>query len=218
MDSTPRHILLPFYCLGSVTWYKKLLEAGAVYFDLQEPFPRQTCRNRYYIVAANGVSKLIIPLKHPQSKVPFRDIQVSRTEDWQRHHWKTIRSAYGRSPFFEYYADYFAPMYENTSSPWLHDFNRNMLDTTFRLLHIKQPVHYLEATTSILPENDLRPWFEFPWQKYPLTPQTDRHRTLRPYPQVFDARHGFIPDMSILDALFCLGPQALQAVALPREA
>lgn len=212
MNTNAQKIILPFYCLGPVTWYTKLLQADEVYFDLDEPFPRQTRRNRYYIATANGESKLIIPLKHPQSKVPFRDIQVSRTEDWQRHHWKTIRSAYGRSPFFEYYADHFAPLYEDKRSPWLFDFNTAMLHTTLRLLKIQQPVLHLTPEITVPAENDLRNWFEFPWQKHPLTPENDRHLHLKPYPQVFDIKHGFMPDLSMLDLLFCMGPQALQVL------
>ncbi len=53
--------LLATTYFGPVQWYQKLYRAENVVIDADEPFVKQSYRNRCYIAAANGVQALTVP-------------------------------------------------------------------------------------------------------------------------------------------------------------
>src|SRR5688572_763281 len=94
--------LLPF---PRISWWCHVLEVEKVCWDLGEHFEKMSYRNRFIISAANGPLKLSIPLQGGRDqRAAMKDILVSNDQDWQKQHWRTLVSAYNRSPYFEFYA------------------------------------------------------------------------------------------------------------------
>ncbi len=196
--------ILPSLCFAPIQAYSKML-AGNCLFDVHEHYIKQTYRNRYVIAGANGLQTLSVPVEKYEPHTPTGAIKISYREDWQRNHWRSIVSAYKRSPFFEFYEDAFRPFFEMNRYVYLHEFNRATTQTICRTLKLEMPA---EAETYTLPHtNDLREL---------ISPRVaiDKDTSFRPqrYTQVFEERHGFLPNLSVLDLLFCEGPSAVHVL------
>lgn len=147
----------------------------------------------------NGMQELSIPVHLQGNHTPMHEVRISYESRWQQQHWGAIRSAYGQSPFFAFYADYFSPFYDSKKREYLCEYNDAILGLTLRLLKTEKAI---ASTTAFFPytENDLRLKFS-PKKNTPFS-------LSRPYIQVFSDRHGFVPDLSIIDLLCCAGPAA----------
>lgn len=171
-----------------------------------ENFQKGSYRNRCYILGANGLQRLSLPLeKGKNNQLPIQSVELNFNQSWPRQHWQSIQSAYGNAPFFPYYADEIAPLFE-APPPLLWEFNMRFLQTIFRLLQwdktIKITTEYLDSYPEEI--NDLRQ--KITPKNYP--PAANSSSSFTSYPQVFLERHGFIANLSILDLLFCQGPQS----------
>ena len=173
---------------GPVQWYQALNKAEICFIDQHETFQKQTLRNRCIIATANGPQALTVPVKHGTSKL-IRDIRISDHGEWRHLHWNALLSAYGHSPFFEYYADDIHPFFEKRWE-FLFDFNLEIMHTMCQLLDI-------ERTPTPSPS---------PGRGDNAEPSTLH---FKPYYQVFAAKHGFLENLSILDLLFNMGPEAV---------
>ncbi|PPK86681.1 WbqC-like protein [Neolewinella xylanilytica] len=167
------------------------MTAGQWTWEAHENYQKGGWRNRCRIATANGPLLLSVPLeggKHQQ--MPIRDVRISYRTDWQRQHEQSIRSAYGRAPYFEYYADaVLAAATAHTELLW--DYNWLLSTTVIELLSLDVELDTTERFCAGSAGAT-------PFPKPVPTP---------PYPQLFEDRHGFLSQLSILDALFCLGPE-----------
>ena len=102
-------VLLSTTYFGPVQWYQKLHRYDHVWLERMENFQKQTYRNRCIIASPNGALALTIPVTHDEGKTLMRDIRISDHGNWRRLHWNALQTAYGESPFFEYYADELHP-------------------------------------------------------------------------------------------------------------
>lgn len=188
--------------LGPVQQYCKLMQFDEVRIETAENYVKQTYRNRCTIAAAGGPLSLSIPVVKPDTaKCLTRDIRISDHGNWRHLHWNALVSAYGMSPYFEYYEEDFAPFYEKKYE-FLFDFNEELRLTVCRLLDLQPNVAYTET---YLPEveNDFRAIIR------PKHEGADPEFAAKPYYQVFRESHGFIPNLSIADLLFNMGPESL---------
>ena len=144
-------MVLPTTYLGSVEWYRRFLaNPSAVQIEVMESFPKQTYRNRCTISQAIGrkgdeargerreakgweLLTLSVPVKRADSKQLTRDVEISYQQKWQHQHWIALMSAYKRTPYFDYYADFFRPFYEKETK-FLVDFNEGLHETIIRLM------------------------------------------------------------------------------------
>lgn len=194
--------------LAPVQYYAYLYASpeGAVE-DVCEHYRKQTYRNRCYIATPQGPQPLTVPVERGDaSHTAVRDIRLSEHGEWRRQHWTALVSAYERSPFFEYYADDFRPVYER-GYKYLVDFNDALRAVTLSLLGLDRPV--LRSERYLLPSElpsgtpDLREL---------VSPKAGAENDARfrpvPYYQVFSARTGFLPNLSIADLLFNMGPES----------
>ena len=115
----------------SIAWCADMLKADAVLIDDQESYRKMTYRHKYEIATANGRLKLSIPLLNGRNqRIPMGEVQIFNEEDWQQQHFKSIKNAYNRSPFFEYYElelqRLFTVKYDR-----LIDFNKASIDFVF---------------------------------------------------------------------------------------
>ncbi|MTB50287.1 WbqC family protein [Lewinella sp. W8] len=175
------------------SWFLLGASAGAWTWEAQENYQKGGLRNRCHIAGPNGRMPLSVPLeKGKHQKMPIREVRISYRRDWWREHEQSIRTAYGRAPYFEYYAEeVFAAARQRPPTLWA--LNESLTATVCRLLQ-----------WPVVPE---------PSEAFSLTllrESAQRLREFQPpeYPQVFTERHGFLGGLSVLDALFCLGPMA----------
>lgn len=130
-------IVLPTAYLAPQAWYEAFLKTDTVQIEVQESFVKQTYRNRCLIHDAQGNEIILtVPVMKVEHKQLTRDVQISYQQHWQHQHWMALRSAYGKSPYWDYYADFFAPYYERETK-WLVDLNEGLHDVIVRLLHNK---------------------------------------------------------------------------------
>jgi len=188
--------------LAPVQYYCKLISFDIVLVEANENYLKQTCRNRCMIATANGIQSLTVPIENPSTdKCPIKDIRISDHGKWRHLHWQALVSAYGMSPYFEYYMDDFAPFYECTYH-FLFDLNEQLRLVVCKLLDIQPVVNF---TTEYHPS----PLYDFREIIRPKHPVRDKTFEPQPYYQVFREKHGFLKNLSIVDLLFNMGPEAV---------
>ncbi|MDR0349555.1 MAG: WbqC family protein [Tannerella sp.] len=188
--------------LAPVQYYCKLFSFESVMMETTENYIKQTYRNRCLIATANGIQTLSIPIEKPKTeKCLTKEIRISDHDKWRHLHWNALVSNYGMSPFFEFYQDDFAPFYEQTFD-FLFDFNEQLMRLVCNLLDIQPEINYTSYyQTSV--ENDFR---EIIRPKHPIVDKTFHPK---PYYQVFHNKYIFLPNLSIVDLLFNMGPESL---------
>ncbi|MDR0657452.1 MAG: WbqC family protein [Mediterranea sp.] len=193
--------------LAPIAYYGKLLAYDTIYIEQHDHYVKQTYRNRCNIAGPGGILPLSVPIVKPESlKCPMKDIQLSDHGNWRHLHWNAIKSAYNHTPFFEYYKDDLAPFYEKRYT-YLFDFNEELRKLICEWIDITPDVKYTSAyqTEFAGNEHDFR---EIIHPKRTAAQEDPEFRTV-PYYQVFEARHGFLPNLSIIDLLFNMGPESL---------
>ena len=175
-------IILPTTYLGSMDWYKQYLSnPSEVMIEVMESFPKQTYRNRCTITTPDGLLTLSVPVKRADSKQLTRDVEISYQQKWQHQHWIALMSAYKRTPYFDYYADYFRPFYEKETK-FLVDLNEGFHEVIVSLMANKA---LCKETIGLYGENRTSDW------------------------QRLDLESCFGNGQSILDLLFEYGPETV---------
>lgn len=193
-------LLHPTY-LPSIANFVAMQKADTVTFEVHDNYQKQTYRNRALIYAVNGKLLLNIPVHHTQNnRQLYKDIKIAYNSNWQGLHWKSIQSAYYSSPFFEFYADDLQPLFEK-KEPFLMDYNLKCFNVILDCLQLKLDI----ATSTTFEKHptrhiDLRPL---------VNHRKETEQNFEPYKQVFDDKHGFLTNLSILDLLFNEGPMAV---------
>lgn len=193
--------LLSTTYFGPVQWYQKLYRAEHVWIEQWESFQKQTYRNRCLIATTNGVQALTVPIIRSESPL-IKDIRISDHGNWRHLHWNALQSAYGESPFFEYYQDDFRPFFTERWE-FLYDFNEAIRTKVCELIDIQPRVSDTEAFDASPAIPDFRQAIN------PKHPKPDPDFTPKPYYQVYQQKHGFLPNLSILDLLFNMGPESI---------
>ncbi len=203
--SSPQTLLLPCLYFAPIQYYSKLASGHDCLIELHEHFPKQTYRTRTEICDSNGRMKLIIPLKKHPERTPTKDIRISYDAPWQDLHWKTLESAYRSSPYFEHYEDEFSGFYKGPQFEFLAEYNLAIQEVVLRLIKLKPVIHFTASYEKTPPATtDMRGLIS------PKTPfVTDTLFHIKPYPQVFEPKYGFLPNLSIADLLFNEGPHAV---------
>lgn len=194
-----KNVLLPVFYMPPVSWFSVFLDAeNDVVFEQFENFPKQTYRNRANIYGANGKLSLIIPINH-NGKREMKDIEISYREDWRGLHWKSIKTAYQSSPYFEYYEDKFRKIFD-LKEKYLLDFNLKGIEVIQQILKTEK-AHSLNEEYIKNPEAvDYREKFS---AKLPSAFEMES------YYQTFSDKLGFLEDLSVLDLICNKGPESL---------
>ena len=185
--------ILPSVYFGSIEYWAALVQAGDdAVIDIGENYVKRSERNRTEIMTSGGVMQLSVQLAHAnRPRQPMRTMRIDYSKRWQHQHFVAIESAYRSSPYYDYYADRFTPLFERE---WMRlvDLNMATLEAVCTTLKIKTP--RISETYIVATENDKK-----------------RGSTLcaEPYIQVFDDHLPFAPNLSIFDLLMCEGPEAL---------
>ena len=252
--------LLSTTYFGPVQWYQKLNRHRCI-IEQHDNFVKQTYRNRCVIASANGPQTLTVPIeRYDGMKCAMRDIRISDHGNWRHLHWQALVSAYGETPFFEYYADDIRPFFEECRWKYLLDFNLDITHTLCSLLDVRPDLtlsdHYIDADETISGGGGLDRavkslggaaesfeeavkglngaaeslggangldgaaeslgsssacslFVDYRDAIRPKHPLPDAEFEARPYYQVRAQRHGFLPNLSVLDLLFNEGPEGI---------
>jgi hypothetical protein len=125
--------LFPIAYAAPVSYFAMLMQSEQYMFEVHEYLPKQTIRNHCNILTSHGIMKLSIPLENRKNKTLTKDIKISYTENWQKHHWRSIVTTYNNSAFFEFYADRLEKIYQ-TQTEFLVDFNQALFIEINRIL------------------------------------------------------------------------------------
>ena len=202
--------LLSTTYFGPLQWYQKLYRHEATEIEQWESFLKQTYRNRCLIATTQGIQALTVPIERGTSQL-IRDIRISDHGNWRHLHWNALVSAYGESPFFEYYQDDIRPFFENRWD-YLFDFNEAIREKMCELLDIQPKVGFTDSWVDISEASDSSEssdYSDFREAINPKHPLPDPDFVPKPYYQVYQQKHGFLPNLSILDLLFNMGPEGI---------
>ena len=195
-------VLLSTTYFGPIQWYQKLYRADEAWIEQHEHFIKQTYRSRCIIATTQGTQALTVPVERDLlNSQSIKDIRISDHGNWRHLHWNALQSAYGESPFFEYYEDDLRPFFEKRWT-FLFDFNEAIREKVCELLDITPVVRFTERYVSDH-ASDYREAIN------PKHPAPDPDFLPRRYYQVYEAKHGFLPNLSIVDLLFNMGPEAI---------
>ena len=138
--------LLATTYFGPIQWYQKLYRYDDCEIERMERFQKQTYRNRCVIATTNGAQALIIPIE--QGSHLIKDTRLSDHGNWRHLHWNALCSAYGESPFFEFYQDDIRPFFEKKRE-FLYDFNWEITQKMCELLEIQPRIRETETYEKI---------------------------------------------------------------------
>lgn len=176
---------------------------SSIVWEIHDNFQKQTFRNRCYIATDQGKHMLNVPIKHVggnQGRQLFKEVRIDYSMSWQKQHWKTLQTAYRTSPFFEYYEDELAPIFEKKYD-FLLDLNLETIQFFYDAFQISKPLRksekYQKSPLGFIDNRSLVV------AKTALSFDQEEHF------QVFGERHGFLKNLSALDVLFNKGPEAL---------
>ena len=181
--------------------FRQIIKANSILFEVSDNYQKQTFRNRTYIYGANGKLGLFIPVIHThKNRELFKDVKISYESNWMDLHLKSLQSAYRSSPYFEYFEDDFIKLYSEKEK-FLADFNIKCIKLISNLLDLdldfKISNEYVEKTNDII---DLRDLSNARKEKKIETPK---------YIQVFESKHGYLNNLSILDLIFSEGTNSV---------
>jgi hypothetical protein len=184
--------------------FTQIIKANNILFEVSDNYQKQTFRNRTYIYGANGKLGLFIPVIHThKNRELFKDVKISYDSNWMDLHLKSLQSAYRSSPYFEYFEDDFIKLYSKKEK-FLADFNIKCIKLISNLLDLnldfKISNEYVEKTNDII---DLRDLSNARKEKKIETPK---------YIRVFESKHGYINNLSIIDLIFSEGPNSVSLI------
>ncbi|MEQ3655154.1 MAG: WbqC family protein [Dokdonia sp.] len=195
-------LIQPAYC-GPIIQYAAMAQADTVVLEVFDNYQKQSYRNRMRIATATGQLTLTIPILHRSDSAQrhqlTQEVSIENQFKWQRNHWRSLKTAYQTSPYFEYYEDEFEPLY-HTQWELLSDFHTACRAVILEALQLEVSINASTEYFKTPEQTDLRQLINCKREpNYPLLA----------YHQLFEDKHGYLKNLSILDLLFNQGPSAL---------
>ncbi len=201
-----KSILIELHYLPSLEYFCALLQSEHIELEKHEHFIKQSYRNRCYINTSQGVEMLIIPLTNKHGKPLIKDVRIDYRQKWQTNHWRTIETAYRKSPYFEHYSDDLKTiLYKHHD--FLFDLNFELLSFCLKCIRFN-PRLYVSVSYQKVTSTDV---FDLRSKLTPKKPhlESEFYKPI-PYNQVFGNR--FVANLSLIDLLFCEGPRAASLI------
>ncbi len=195
-----KKVAVDLHFLPCLEFFSAIIQAEEILISPSELYQRQSYLNRTRIRLANKIETLSVPIQGRRPRVPLSRVKVDYSQNWQKIHLRGIQSAYGKAPFYEFYFPYLEPIYlkEHTS---LWGLNYEMLTICLKLLKYSGKVTVCRNLDEKEFDLDLR------GQISPSGTFLERnHYDPVPYTQLFGL--DFEPNLSVIDILFCTGPEA----------
>jgi hypothetical protein len=179
-------MILKSFLFPSLEYFSKLKNEKGIEIDSVENYQKRSQRNKYKILAANGIEELSVPLRKGKSaQKNITEVLIAYDEDWITNHLKSIKSAYGNSAYFEHYFPKIEKLFHQKFEK-IYDLNMAALSLILSTLKMDIAIENSQEFLKI---------YEAEYQR-------------KPYPQVFENKYGFSENLSILDLLFNTGPEA----------
>ncbi|MEO5975793.1 MAG: WbqC family protein [Chryseolinea sp.] len=195
-------LLIELHYLPSIAYFAALEKHEEMVIEKHEHYRKQSFRNRCQIVTSQGLRPLIVPTLDGHGKVPITEVRIDYSQKWLNNHWRSIQSSYGKAPFFEYYSDELHDtLYEKHIL--LYDLNRCLLSMCLRwirkTIRVNESLTYEKSVDSKI--SDARSLIT-------VKNNGKEHHFYKPvsYTQVFGS--AFVEDVSVIDLIFCVGPDA----------
>lgn len=199
-------LLIEPHYFGCLEYFALIQNYEKIEFEVCDSFKKQTYRNRAYVLGANKVQSLNVPLKFSNG-TPTKEVKVDYSQRWIKDHWGAIYSSYGKAPFFEFFADDFHAVWTERNE-FLVDLNSRIFSLCLKILGIKTE----NTTTEIFEKEANADRADFRNTIQPKNPFSDRniYRSYT-YSQLFG--DNFVPNLSIIDLIMCEGPRASEILA-----
>ncbi len=200
----PEEILLSTAYFPPMSWFGIASLADTILIDTHETYQRQTFRNRCSVLGSQGLIDLSLPIYRPNgSKSKSSEVLPSFTDSWQNIHWRTLCTNYNASPYFLYYQDDIKEIiYSAANFKSLAAFNEHIILYFVKKCGLKCIIRPSDQFIDV--ENKSNDW------RFRISPKKKEVFTPEIFPvyiQVFGSTSGFVPNLSILDGLFNLGPE-----------
>lgn len=206
MSSDKALIMAPHF-FPNIQYLTKLLDAPLLVLDSDTPFQKQSYLNRAYIIGANKVLRLTVPLEQNKTYQPLKTATIDHKSNWARKTWTAIASAYGKTPYFPFFAGEVESLLKQRHK-YLLDLNIATLELITRAFSLTPTYQWLSGIEHF--PDEVSDW------RTAIRPRnsagTDPEFTPRPYPQAFEYKFGFISNLSGLDLLFNLGPEGKEVL------
>ena len=195
-------VFIPTY-FSPISQFEKIKSYKKIIFETEDNYEKQTFRNRCYIFGPNGKQSLNIPVKfkNTSEKKKTKDAIVDNDAKWQSQHLKSLQTAYRNSPFFEFYIDDLMPIFDKKFN-FLLDINLYSFELINKAIGLDS---IYEISKSYVEKDNI-----IDCRK--LTDVKQEYLNKQSYIQMFDEKHGFLPNLSILDLLFMEGPNAINLI------
>lgn len=194
-------LLIEPHYLGSIEYFVLITRFENIVLEVASHFTKQSYKNRAEILSANGKLSLTIPVKYG-NRTPIREVKIDHSHSWFREHWGAFYSAYGKAPFFEFFADEYRSLWEKKHD-FLLDLNVEMMSLC---LHLLQYDRSFQVTKNYQKDTNHR-FYDARERIHPKKPFEERKIYLPfPYTQIFGSN--FVPNLSIVDLIMCEGNRA----------
>jgi len=205
MKESPKTVLIELHYFPCVAYFTLLAQFKEVHLEYHESFQKQSYRNRCVIMTANGPLTLTVPVKKANSGLPIQKVEIDNDQEWQKIHWRAIKSAYGKSPFFEFYGVYIRQI---IFKRWdrLIDLSWEILSFCLKVfqfdIRVEQTKNFIKLTNKKI--------FDYRSKIQVKSSGAPEFFTADQYTQVFGNK--FVANLSIIDLLFCEGPRAIEVI------
>jgi hypothetical protein len=205
VDAEKETLLIESQYFPNLSYYKTLINRDILLIERYEHYQKLSFRNRCYIAGPNGTILLSVPLARGKNqRTVMKDVKISNEEKWQGQHWKTLVSAYRRSPWFEYHEQSLGKLYERPAH-FLLDWNMACFEWANDVIGLAHPIAFTDEY-----EKEYKADSGITDLRDTMIPSSVANGNDTPiYTQVFQERTGFMPNLSILDLIFCEGRRSL---------
>lgn len=198
MSTNASPVIFPLHLGGSISWWVYALAEKSIQLDVQEYFIKQSYHNRMHILSANGLLALSAPTSGGNFQRPLHEIKLNYAHNLMAKNRMALQSAYGSSPFYEHYDYLLEPVLFNEYL-FLQELSFALIQWINKQLKLTIDLSKTENYIPTADTGDYRKMFD-------AKKKSELHVLLSRYPQTFEHKYGFIPDLSILDLLFNMGP------------
>ncbi len=198
-------VIMPLAYLPSVEWFAILAQNQRVIIEQFDNFTKQTMRNRCQILGPGGVQTLSVPVLGGRSsqKKKYRQILIDYSHQWIARHLNTIKTAYGSAPYFDYFFDVLQSVLKKRIER-LFDLNLAIVKEILDFLEIKTQLSFTQEFISPSMQQSI----DFQDFRNIIDKRHKSQVNFPPYPQVFEDKFGFVPNLSVIDLIFNLGMEA----------
>lgn len=174
----------------SVLTLRQMLQHQTVTIEYDENYQKNSLRNRCYLATSQGIQFLTVPLvKGKHQRQIIHQVRIAYDENWPVQHLRCMETNYNKAPYYSHYIREIQQL--------LYSHPDTLIELNWSILRfLSRAFHWFPSWSCSLdfgPSLNIHPSPDLP--------------DFKPYPQVFEDLHGFLPNLSVLDLLFCIGPQ-----------